>query len=53
LRRDPADAAFLAPLMEKTRMALGSAFGAAEIAGGTLTHDAAIAEAQRWLERAS
>ena len=53
LRRDPADAAFLAPLMEKTRMALGSAFGAAEIAGGTLTHDAAIAEAQSWLESAS
>jgi tetratricopeptide (TPR) repeat protein len=54
LRRDPADAAFLMPLIEKTQTALGTeAFRAAEGAGGAVTYEAAIAEAQDWLKHAS
>ncbi len=51
--RDPADNAFLAPLMPKTRAALGSAaFDAAEGNGRALSYEAAIAGARAWLESA-
>lgn len=54
LRRDPADAAFLMPLIEKTQTAIGTeAFRAAEGAGGAVTYEAAITEAQDWLKQAS
>ena len=51
-QREPADAAFLAPLIRRTREALGAAaFAAAESAGGLLSYDEAIAEARSWLEQ--
>jgi tetratricopeptide (TPR) repeat protein len=54
LHRDPADEAFLAPLIAKTQAALGSAaFGAAEGAGRALSYEAAIADARGWLESVS
>ena len=50
LRRDPADQAFLDPLMERARQALGnSKFASAEERGRTLPLDAALAEARREL----
>jgi tetratricopeptide (TPR) repeat protein len=50
LRRDPADQAFLDPLMERARQALGnSKFASAEEKGRTLPLDAALAEARREL----
>ena len=53
-QREPADAAFLAPLIRRTREALGAAaFAAAESAGGLLSYDEAIAEARSWLEQRS
>jgi predicted ATPase/class 3 adenylate cyclase len=52
LHRDPADEAFLAPLMLRARQALGEAsFMLAESAGRTLSHDAAIREAEDFLAR--
>jgi predicted ATPase/class 3 adenylate cyclase len=54
LHRDPADEAFLAPLIAKVRAALGSApFGAAEAAGRALSYEAAMVEARVWLEKCS
>ncbi len=54
MHRDPADDAFLAPLMDKTRNALGSpAFGSAEQAGRALSYVQALAEAREWLESAT
>ena len=51
LHRDPTDEAFLAPLIEKTRAALGAAgFDAAEAAGRAVSYEAATAEARAWLE---
>src|SRR5204863_5956510 len=51
LHRDPADDAFLAPLMEKVRNALGPLpFAAAERAGRALGYAEALAEAREWLE---
>ena len=52
LQRDPADDAFLAPLVAKARAALGEAtFAAAERAGRTLSYAEAIEEARGWLDR--
>jgi tetratricopeptide (TPR) repeat protein len=51
LRRDPADEAFLAPLIEQTREALGATeFGAAEISGRALSYEEALADVRGWLE---
>jgi predicted ATPase/class 3 adenylate cyclase len=53
LHRDPADEAFLEPLLTKAQAALGTEpFAAAEDAGRGLSYEAAIAEARAWLERA-
>ncbi len=50
LKRDPADEAFLAPLILEARKALGpSAFAAAELAGRGLGYDHAIADVRAWL----
>ncbi|HEY3533872.1 MAG TPA: hypothetical protein VGL43_12190, partial [Casimicrobiaceae bacterium] len=50
LHRDPADEAFLAPLIARARHALGdAAFAAAEHAGRAMGHDAAISEVREWL----
>jgi len=52
LHRDPADEAFLVPLIEYTRGALGpQAFGAAEAVGHSRSYEESIAEARGWLER--
>ncbi len=52
LHRDPADAAFLAPLIATARQALGAAaFAAAETAGGALSYEQAVAETRAWLNR--
>jgi tetratricopeptide (TPR) repeat protein len=52
LRRDPADEAFLAPLMEKARAALGeTGFGAAESGGRALSGSDAVEEVRGWLGR--
>jgi non-specific serine/threonine protein kinase len=51
LHRDPADEAFLAPLITKTRNVLGAeAFASAEAVGRALTYEEAAAEARAWLE---
>ena len=51
---DPADEAFLAPLIAKTREAFGEAeFLAAETAGRALGYEDAMAEARRWLASAN
>jgi predicted ATPase len=52
LHRDPADAAFLEPLIERTREALGNDFERAEMEGRALSYDASIDEARKWLTRA-
>ena len=50
IQRDPADAAFLQPLLASTRAALGEArFTAAEASGRALPFDGAIAEVRAWL----
>ena len=52
LHRDPADDAFLAPLIARTRDALGAvAFAAAEAGGGELSYDDAMIEARAALEQ--
>jgi hypothetical protein len=53
-QREPVDEAFQAPLIRRTRDALGAAaFAAAESAGRSLSYDEAIAEARSWLEQRS
>jgi hypothetical protein len=53
-RREPADAAFLTPLIAATREALGeAAFAAAEAGGRALSYDEAMAEVRAWLENLS
>jgi predicted ATPase/class 3 adenylate cyclase len=48
--RDPADKAFLAPLIAEARSQLGSAtFTGAEMDGGALSYEEAIDEARAWL----
>jgi predicted ATPase/class 3 adenylate cyclase len=50
LRRDPADEAFLQPLIERARAELGAtAFGDAESDGRALSYKLAMAEARAWL----
>jgi predicted ATPase/class 3 adenylate cyclase len=50
LRRDPADEAFLAPLIDKARDALGAkAFAGAEAAGRAVTRDEALADVRAWI----
>ena len=52
LCRDPTDQAFLAPLIEKSRAALGaSAFDAGERLGRALRDSLALEEARAWLSR--
>ncbi|MEP7207058.1 MAG: tetratricopeptide repeat protein [Casimicrobiaceae bacterium] len=52
LRRDPADDAFLTPLIDRTRAELtADAFDHAEADGKQLAYDAALAEAQAWLRQ--
>jgi predicted ATPase/DNA-binding winged helix-turn-helix (wHTH) protein len=52
--REPADEAFLAPLIARARGALGdAAFTAAESAGRALLYDDAIAQARAWLDEGS
>jgi len=54
IRREPADEAFLAPLIARARAALGTvAFSAAEAAGRALSHEEAMAQAHAWLEQGS
>ena len=53
LRRDPADEAFLAPLVEKARGALGTdAFQRAESHGRELAYTSAMSLARGWLDLA-
>jgi hypothetical protein len=50
MRRDPADQAFLSPLIEKARIALDeAAFAAAQTSGRGLPHEGLLAEARGWL----
>jgi predicted ATPase/DNA-binding winged helix-turn-helix (wHTH) protein len=50
-QREPVDEAFQAPLIRRTREALGAAeFAAAESAGRSLSYDEVVAEARSWLE---
>ena len=52
LRRDRTDEAFLAPLIDAARDALGrEAYAAAEASGRTLLYADAIAEVRAWLGR--
>ena len=51
-RRDIADAAFLAPFIERARTALGATgYANAKAAGRALSYDDAIATMQRWLQQ--
>ncbi len=53
LQRDPADEAFLSPLIARAKQVLGDQhFSAARAAGRALRTDAAVAEARVWLDRA-
>ena len=49
IHRDPADDAFLAPLVERARASSGEAFGPDEEAGRALAYDTAMEEARAWL----
>ena len=53
LHRDPADDAFLAPLIARARAALGVAAADAEATGQALSSDEAIAKARAWLSGAN
>jgi predicted ATPase/class 3 adenylate cyclase len=54
LQRDPADEAFLAPLIAKAQQALGAAkFATPKDAGCALSYEQAIGEARTWLKGAS
>jgi predicted ATPase len=54
LRRDPADEAFVAPLMAKVRQALGDvAFASHQLAGSALSYEKAVSEALSWLRSRS
>jgi len=51
LHRDPADEAYLAPLVARARVALGAErYGIAEAAGRSLAYEAALREAEAFLE---
>ena len=49
LHRDPADEAFLAPLIDKARHAMGPRYRGVEDAGRALPYPQSIAEARAWL----
>ena len=49
LHRDPADEAFLRPLMTRSATALGPAYASAEAAGRNLDYDEAMCEVRAWL----
>ena len=50
LRRDPADEAFLAPLIDRAREALGApAFARAESAARAVSRDEALADVRAWI----
>jgi len=52
IRRDPADEAFLAPLVAKLREALGeTSFAGASLAGKARSYEDAMSEVRGWLER--
>jgi predicted ATPase/class 3 adenylate cyclase len=54
LQRDPADEAFLAPLIAKAQQALGATkFATAKDAGCALSYERAIGKARTWLKGAS
>lgn len=54
LHRDPADQAFLAPLIARAQEALGAAaFAAAEATGRALAYEKAILEARAWLDESA
>ena len=54
LQRDPTDEAFLLPLIDRARAALGNAaFERAELSGRALSYEQGIDEARAWLEHAS
>src|SRR5206468_11311641 len=50
IRRDPADEAFLAPLIDKVRASLGAAFDGAEATGRRLSYEDAMTEVRAWLK---
>jgi hypothetical protein len=50
VQRDPADEAFLAPLVARARESLGTAFAGAETAGRSLAYEDAMAAARAWLD---
>ena len=51
IRRDPADEAFLAPLIDNARGALGTAFSVAETEGRRLSYEDAMVQTRTWLEK--
>ena len=51
LHRDPADEAFLAPLIDKARQAMGPRYRGVEDAGRALAYASAISEARAWLSQ--
>ena len=53
LRRDPADEAFLAPLVARARLAAVSTFSGDETAGRALASDTATERVRAWLERSA
>jgi predicted ATPase len=54
LHRDPADEAFLAPLIAKARGALGDAvFAAAETSGRAVSYQEVMAQVRAWLQAAT
>ena len=54
LHRDPADDAFLAPLIANARQALGdAAFDSHQLAGSRLSYEEALSQARGWLESRS
>lgn len=54
IQRDPADDAFLRPLISKTREALGDVrFALSHASGRTLNFEEVMAEARAWLSKAS
>ena len=54
LHRDPADQAFLAPLIARAQEALGAAaFAAAEATGRALAYEKATLEARAWLDESA
>ena len=53
LQRDPTDEAFLVPLIDQARAALGAAFEALEREGRAWSYEQGIREARAWLAGAS